>query len=584
MQAMGAHLRETTTQPDTNMDPETIGTAKRNTGVNVYEQNAFVQKPNPGIIDRTVSKFYVKKCPLYAALDQIVKPVLIIEKYLDQSKQKLKDIGRRYSDKDMDLIFTLQSNLGKVTLIDWYSGPEFIIAASHETTRRDKQGRRLSVICIWKLINTKNPERFYTFSTDIINMEFSKRKPHQLLLVVCRNGDMHVLNTASRTRLLINPNDNDVARHIVASNHPTDSGVRYASWFNQDERRNGNTILCCRDDGELRKYIVKRPFLKYTSLMIKWTRIKEPKLPRLIVEDVRYNMSGIFYVVTGDGGLHKISQLSREVQHVYKVQDTITSFDYSPYMSQLLVTSSFSGNIHVWWENSTSPLSCFARDGVPVTKACWHPTLSTSIISIVGTEILIWDIRTRDKSKPHVIETLPSNLAITDFKLSRNGLICAIADNRGKVFLFQMMTSKVSRENQILLLCKAVLSWQPDPHISDYLSTLVTDKHKLNEYSNTFFKNKDAQESEQLSHSCESKTSRFQEMLAMRLKDDECFDENEDEHLEADFSIGKENGRESTQQERHCIRYIIKKGVVTKMTCVKQSGRRMKWQKVCLGK
>lgn len=538
-QTLGANMKESYTSQETSIDSEMLGTTKQSTGVDplqydeewCYGIDEFYEKNDSTYLREN----YFNQFPSHVVIDRIVKLALIIERHLDQDKEKLVNIGRfsnveekikdirTVDDVSMDLLFTISSELGIVTMMDWYHGHEFMIAVSYDSEMKDEKGRSLSVICIWNLNNTQNPERIYMFPSYVINMEFSKREPH-LLLIVCRNGEIHVLEVSRRTRVSINVNDSNTSSHIVASNHSGDREIRtrYASWHNQDDQASSESFLCSKDNGEIRKYTVKTPLLE-SKLLMKWSpNVKDPKLPNLIAEDVRHNMNDVFYVTTGEGKLHKISQSREEIQHTYNAHEAmITSFDFSSFLDQLLLTSSADGIIKIWWENTKDPLISFEGDSIPITKARWHPKLSTVIISIVQKEIQLWEIA-QDKSKPYLIQTLPSNEVITDFMFSKTGVNLALGDDKGNIFVFKILSkSNISTTHQVLLLCKAVLSWQPPRPLSGYLKNVYFPNISVSDnlYERANNKEMDSQQpSKTHLNPCKTLMEKFEELLALRKK------------------------------------------------------------------
>lgn len=494
-----------TVKPETTfIDSDLAVIVTQSTGVDPMMYDDDDEKFRCEIFPRNIlthysSEDYLNQFPPDVVINRLVKLALITERHLDQNKQKLINIGRfsnedeviNYAEKNIaeivdnitiDMLFTISSDLGSVSLMDWHPGHDHMVAVSYKSENLVTYDSRTfaSFIYIWNLNNTKNPERIYKMPTRyIVCMEFSKWKPY-LLLVIGIDGKIRILDVLRRTNL--NINNLDTQKHIIAINNVHDAKVRVrcASWYNFDDEDN-ESFLCCKEDGKIWKYTVKPPSFEI-KLLIKFSpNISLNDFPlcsteasfNLIVEDVRLNKNDIIYVATGEGKVHTISQSSKEILHVCNAHEfLITSFEFSPFVEQIFLTSSYDGLIKIWWEKIDKPLFIFENDAVPVSKARWHPKLSTVIISIAQTEVHLWDIA-QNKVKPFLIQLLPCNELITDFVFSKNGINLLVGGERGNIFVFKILTdSNFPTQLQVRLLCKTVLSWTPPRTVSLQIGTL----------------------------------------------------------------------------------------------------------------
>ncbi|KAI5710340.1 hypothetical protein M8J76_005093 [Diaphorina citri] len=482
----------------TSIDSDVIVTTTQNRGVDPKQYDEDECPVNEHLIDE---EDYLNQYPADVVIDQIKKLAIIIERHLDQDKEKIVNIerfsnteerinylqerGREVIDDiDLDLLFTIPTDLGAVLVMDWHPGHDHLVAVAYGSAFTNEKGMRSGYLYIWNLNNSKTPERIYTFPAIITNMEFSKWKPH-FLMITCDDGEIHVLEVERRTKLTIHGDENETSHHIVASNIRRDKMIRpvCATWYNEDE---GETILCCKENGKIRKYTLKPPELE-RMLLMKWAPtislnnyplLNNVVLLNLVADNNRPDTSDFFYVATDEGNVHKMSYSLKETDFVYNAHDCmVTSFEFSPFVEQLFLTSSVDGTIKIWCTKYDMPLMTLQKDILPVKKAGWHPKQSTVIISVIQTKIQVWYL-TKNKSEPHIVQTVPSRKQINDFVFSRNGVNLCVGDEGGNVFVYKILMCpnldypENPTQLQVLQLCKTVLSWKLPRPARQYLGSL----------------------------------------------------------------------------------------------------------------
>lgn len=386
---------------------------------------------------------------------------------------------------DLDLLWTVHSAFGSVLAVSWAPGDEHHVTAAYGSHEPHTNSQRPSCVCVWNLSNRKYPERMYMFPSLVKKLEYSKWKPH-LLLVLLEDGALLIVDVSLRTKLNMRNLAADTLSHIVASNSEEDRSpdVLDATWCN------GRKSVLYTKQNMVLEYAFNTTLLKPNRIVHAVTNAVQIDLNlfpllynkidflHLIEENVKN--SDQFYVANSRGNLYRVSNSRKETLQTYTSDALVTSFHASPHIPEIFLTTHYDGKINVWCNETNTPLLTLQRDWQPVQKAQWVPSLSTVIFSITHTELHVWNLA-EIQVKPYLTLSLPSapHKQINNFVFSNDGTTVYVGDDGGSIFVYKISTKtnldypEYPTEPQLHQFCRNISQdWSLTPAAADYLQTL----------------------------------------------------------------------------------------------------------------
>jgi len=150
-------------------------------------------------------------------------------------------------------------------------------------------------------------------------------------------------------------------------------------------------------------------------------------------------VSNIYFVGSDEGCIYRCSTnyLRRHVDSFLAHDGPIYSFEFSPFCQKLFLTCGADWCIRIWAEDLTEPLITLSTAMACVRNACWSPTSSTIIASIVNDQICVWDIH-RKTHIPASITISPNGARLVAAGFTANGNQLVIADIEGAVYVYNL--------------------------------------------------------------------------------------------------------------------------------------------------
>lgn len=168
-------------------------------------------------------------------------------------------------------------------------------------------------------------------------------------------------------------------------------------------------------------------------------------------------VSNIYFVGSDEGCVYRCSTnyLRQHVDSFLAHDGPIYSLEFSPFCRKLFLTCGADWCIRIWAEGLTEPLIILSTAMACVRSACWSPTCSTIIASIVNDQICVWDIRRKIHIPSSVtISTNGTRLVAVEFTANGNQLV--VADIEGVIYVYNLEGMPFPPYNQAKVLIESI--------------------------------------------------------------------------------------------------------------------------------
>ncbi|KAL6420767.1 hypothetical protein ACFW04_014011 [Cataglyphis niger] len=169
------------------------------------------------------------------------------------------------------------------------------------------------------------------------------------------------------------------------------------------------------------------------------------------------NVNNIYYVGSDEGCVYRCSTnyLRQHVDSFLAHDGPIYSLQFSPFCQKLFLTCGADWCTRIWAEGLTEPLITLSTEMACVRSACWSPTCSTIIASIVNDQICVWDIHKKIHVPSSVTYSTNGRRLITaEFTANGNQLI--VADIEGVIYIYNLEGMPFPPYNQAKVLIESI--------------------------------------------------------------------------------------------------------------------------------
>ncbi|XP_025075530.1 WD repeat-containing protein 78 [Pogonomyrmex barbatus] len=321
------------------------------------------------------------------------------------------------------------------------------------------------LLLIWCAKNPSHPDREYTFDNLLSDIDWSKERPN-LLAIGFYDGNVKIIDVSA--------NKINVIRQSRKEALAACSPHWQVQWWSGDEQFDRQEQIYTSDqDGRVYCYRFGEDFIA-TEIM-RLYRI-EGKLSGISRTDhcVAYDVpisrqpgalilrkhpiiSNIYFVGSDEGCIYRCSTnyLRQHTDSFLAHDGPIYSFEFSPFCQKLFLTCGADWCIRIWAEGLTEPLITLSTTMACVRNACWSPTCSTIIASIVNDQICVWDIRRKTHIPASVtISTSGARLVAANFTANGNQL--TVADVEGVVYVYNLEGMPFPPYNQTKVLIESI--------------------------------------------------------------------------------------------------------------------------------
>ncbi|XP_012061354.1 PREDICTED: WD repeat-containing protein 78-like [Atta cephalotes] len=351
-------------------------------------------------------------------------------------------------DYHLDLLWTFAFEMvhnRPVTAFRWNPANASVLAVAYGA--KTGSNKADGVLLIWCAKNPSQPGREYAFDSPLSDIDWSRERPN-LLAIGFYDGSVKVIDVSAKEVNIIRRSHRETS--TACSPH------WQVQWWSGDEQFNYQEQIYTSDqDGRIYYYRLAEDL--FATEIMRLYRI-EGKLSGVsrtdhcVAYDVPINrqpsalilrkhpiVSNIYFVGSDEGCIYRCSTnyLYQHVDSFLAHDGPIYSFEFSPFCQKLFLTCGADWCIRIWAEGLTEPLITLSTAMACVRNACWSPTSSTIIASIVNDQICLWDIH-RKTHIPASITISPNGARLVAAGFTANGNQLVIADIEGAVYVYNL--------------------------------------------------------------------------------------------------------------------------------------------------
>ncbi|XP_011694764.1 PREDICTED: WD repeat-containing protein 78-like isoform X1 [Wasmannia auropunctata] len=369
-------------------------------------------------------------------------------------------------DYRLDLLWTFACEIAHdrpVTAFCWSPANASVLAVAYGAkTGADKID---GVLLIWSAKNPSQPGREYTFDSPLSDMNWSAERPN-LLAIGFYDGSLKVIDVSAKEVNVIRQSHRETS--AACSPH------WQVQWWSGDEQFDYQEQIYTSDqDGRIYCYRLSEDF--FATEIMRLYRI-EGKLAGVSRTDhcVAYDVpisrqpgalilrrhpivSNVYFVGSDEGCVYRCSTnyLRQHIDSFLAHDGPIYSFEFSPFCQKLFLTCGADWCIRVWAESIAEPLITLSTAMACVRNACWSPTCSTIIASVVNDQICVWDIY-RKTHTPTSVTVSPNGARLIAVDFTANGNQLVIADVEGTVYVYNLEGMPFPPYDQTKILIEAI--------------------------------------------------------------------------------------------------------------------------------
>ncbi|XP_029155755.1 WD repeat-containing protein 78-like [Nylanderia fulva] len=321
------------------------------------------------------------------------------------------------------------------------------------------------LLLIWCAKNPSQPGREYTFDSPLSDIDWSKERPN-LLAIGFYDGSVKVIDVSSKKMNVIRQSCRETS--VACSPH------WQVQWWSGDEQFDFQEQIYTSDqDGRIYCYRFSEDFFATEIMRLYRVEGKVAGVSRTdhcVAYDVPISrqpsalvlrrhpiVNNIYFVGSDEGCVYRCSTnyLRQHVDSFLAHDGPIYSLEFSPFCRKLFLTCGADWCIRIWAEGLTEPLIILSTAMACVRSACWSPTCSTIIASIVNDQICVWDIRRKIHIPSSVtISTNGTRLVAVEFTANGNQLI--VADIEGVIYVYNLEGMPFPPYNQAKVLIESI--------------------------------------------------------------------------------------------------------------------------------
>jgi len=150
-------------------------------------------------------------------------------------------------------------------------------------------------------------------------------------------------------------------------------------------------------------------------------------------------ISNIYFVGSDEGCIYRCSMnyLHQHIDSFVAHDGPIYCLEFSPFCQKLFLTCGADWCIRIWVDGITEPLITLFTEMACVRNACWSPTYSTIIASVVNDQICIWDIRRRTHI-PMSVTVAQNGVRLIAISFTINGNQLVAGDIEGTIYIYNL--------------------------------------------------------------------------------------------------------------------------------------------------
>ncbi|KAL0133151.1 hypothetical protein PUN28_000720 [Cardiocondyla obscurior] len=369
-------------------------------------------------------------------------------------------------DYRLDLLWTFACEMVRgrsVSAFRWSPANASVLAVAYGAkTESDKTD---GVLLIWCAKNPSQPGREYIFDSPLSDIDWSRKRPN-LLAIGFYDGSVKVIDVSTRNINIIRQS----YRETSAACAPH----WQVQWWSGDEQFDyQEQIYTSDEDGRVYCYRLGEDFVATEIMRLYRVEGKLSGISRTdhcVVYDVPINrqpsalilrrhpvINNVYFVCSDEGCVYRCSMnyLGRHIDSFVAHDGPIYSFEFSPFCQKLFLTCGADWCIRIWAEDLTEPLITLSTVMACVRNACWSPTCSTIIASIVNEQICVWDINRKTHIPVSITtSTNGSRLVAVDFTANGNQLV--VVDVEGIVYVYNLEGMPFPPFDQTKVLIKSI--------------------------------------------------------------------------------------------------------------------------------
>ncbi|KYM97953.1 PREDICTED: WD repeat-containing protein 78 [Cyphomyrmex costatus] len=348
----------------------------------------------------------------------------------------------------LDLLWTFSCEMvhdRPVTAFRWNPANASVLAVAYGA--KTKSNKTDGVLLIWCAKNPSQPGREYTFDSPLSDIDWSRERPN-LLAIGFYDGSVRVIDVSVKEVNIIRQSHRETS--TACSPH------WQVQWWSGDEQFNYQEQIYTSDqDGRIYCYRLGEDLFATEIMRLHRVEGKLSGVSRTdhcVVYDVPINrqpsalilrrhpiVNNVYFVGSDEGCIYRCSTnyLRQHVNSFLAHDGPIYSFEFSPFCQKLFLTCGADWCIRIWAENLTEPLITLSTAMACVRNACWSPTSSTIIASVVNDQICVWDIH-RKTHTPASITISTNGVRLVAAGFTSNGNQLVIADIEGVVYVYNL--------------------------------------------------------------------------------------------------------------------------------------------------
>ncbi|KYN42623.1 WD repeat-containing protein 78 [Trachymyrmex septentrionalis] len=351
-------------------------------------------------------------------------------------------------DYHLDLLWTFAFEMvhnRPVTAFRWSPANASVLAVAYGA--KTGSNKTDGVLLIWCAKNPSQPGREYDFDSPLSDIDWSRERPN-LLAIGFYDGRVKVIDVSTKEVNVIRQSHKETS--TACSPH------WQVQWWSGDEQFNYQEQIYTSDqDGRVYCYRFAEDLFATEIMRLYRVEGKLSGVSRTdhcVAYDVPINrqssalilrrhpiVSNIYFVGSDEGCIYRCSTtyLRQHVDSFLAHDGPIYSFEFSPFCQKLFLTCGADWCVRIWAESLTEPLITLSTAMACVRNACWSPTSSTIIASIVNDQICVWDIH-RKTHIPASITNSPNGARLVAASFTANGNQLVVADIEGAVYVYNL--------------------------------------------------------------------------------------------------------------------------------------------------
>ena len=303
-----------------------------------------------------------------------------------------------------------------------------VLAVGHGDTRYNTiSAKAAGFVCCWTMKNPSHPERVYKTPHAVTCLAFSRSSPN-LLAVGLADGTIALYDVRRDTTTVSSSSSSSTPTNGAAAGPVLDSGslpaenkhakaVRALRWVTRESTTGGEdgqeVLVSTGDDGRVLQWTITKG-LRTSTLMV---------VPRVVRSGEAEPVAGIartsgvhnllfnprdansYLVGTADGNIHACScTFSEQFQQSYTGHTAaVYGLDWYPFSRDTFLSCSADWSLRLWKYGVAAPRATLQSEARAITAATWSPHCATTIASVSGSQLCLWDIALKSQD-PVVIE------------------------------------------------------------------------------------------------------------------------------------------------------------------------------------